>query len=129
MRFAVFVPPSGARGRARPALYYLAGLTCTEETFVDQGRRAARRRGARARARHAATPARASARYPGDDASWDFGQGAGFYLDATAGAVAAAYRMDTYVTRELPRARRGELPGRDRTRAASSATRWAATAR
>ena len=42
-----------------------------------------------------------SARFPGDDESWDFGQGAGFYLDATQAPWSSAYRMKTYVTREL----------------------------
>jgi S-formylglutathione hydrolase len=92
---------AGARGRAVPALYYLAGLTCSEEHLADQGaaRRGSRRSSASRSSR--ATRARARRRYPGDDASWDFGVGAGFYLDATEAPWSASYRMETHVTREL----------------------------
>jgi S-formylglutathione hydrolase len=100
MRIGVFVPEAATRS-ARPALYYLAGLTCTEETFAIKA-------GAqRAAAAHGLvlitcdTSPRA-ARYPGDDADEDFGLGAGFYLDATQEPWRASYRMDTYVTQELP---------------------------
>jgi len=67
-------------------------------------------------------------RLPGDDASWDFGLGAGFYVDATEAPWSANYRMYSYVARELP-----ELVAADFRRtpraAASSVTRWAGTAR
>jgi S-formylglutathione hydrolase len=100
MRIGVFVP-DGAKRAPRPALYYLAGLTCTEETFAIKA-------GAQ---RAAATlglvlvtcdTSPRTARYPGDDAAEDFGLGAGFYLDATQEPWRQTYRMDTYVTRELP---------------------------
>lgn len=97
MRFAVYMPP--AKGRV-PVLYYLAGLTCTEETFVIKA-------GAQRVASELGiaivtcdTSPRAS-RYPGDDAHWDFGLGAGFYLDATEAPWSSSYRMSTYVTSEL----------------------------
>ena len=99
MRFAVFVPPEVRS--PRPALYYLAGLTCTEETFVIKA-------GAQRRAAElgmvlvTCDTSPREARYPGDDASWDFGVGAGFYVDATQEPWRQSYRMDTYVTRELP---------------------------
>ena len=67
-----------------------------------QGGRAADARRRSAWCWSPATPARASTRYPGDDASWDFGQGAGFYVDATQAPWRESYRMDSYVTRELP---------------------------
>ena len=51
------------------------------------------------------------ANVPGEDESWDLGTGAGFYLDATMPAWSRHYRMDSYVTRELPIATGGELPG------------------
>jgi S-formylglutathione hydrolase len=100
MRIGVFVPDAAARG-PRPALYFLAGLTGTEETFAMKA-------GAQ---RTAATLALVlitcdtsprDSRYPGDDAADDFGLGAGFYLDATADPWQRSYRMDSYVTRELP---------------------------
>jgi S-formylglutathione hydrolase len=98
MRFGVFVPDGG---RARPAVYYLAGLTCTEETFAMK---AGAQRAAAALGLVLITcdTSPRHARYPGDDAEEDFGLGAGFYLDATQEPWRASYRMDTYVTRELP---------------------------
>ena len=99
MRFAVFRP----KGEGPfPALYYLAGLTCTEETFVIKAgaQRLASDLGIALVA--CDTSPRAS-RYPGDDDAWDFGIGAGFYVDATQAPWSATYRMATYVTEELPR--------------------------
>ena len=100
MKFSVFVPP-GPAARPRPALYFLAGLTCTEETFMIKA-------GA---LRHAAehglvlvapdTSPRGLG-LPGEDEAWDFGTGAGFYLDAEAEPWRPHYRMYSYVTRELP---------------------------
>jgi len=100
MRIGVFVP-DGADRSPRPALYYLAGLTCTEETFAMK---AGAQRAAAALGLGLVTcdTSPRHARYPGDDADEDFGLGAGFYLDATEAPWRATYRMDTYVTRELP---------------------------
>lgn len=100
MRFSVYVPPQ-AEQRAVPVLYYLAGLTCTEETFMIKagGQRIAAELGVMLVAPDT-SPRRA--RIPGDDASWDFGLGAGFYVDATQAPWAQHYRMYSYVTRELP---------------------------
>jgi S-formylglutathione hydrolase len=100
MRFAVYQPPQARAGKV-PVLFYLAGLTCTEETFMVKA-------GAQ---RHAAelglmlvapdTSPR-GAGIPGEDADWDFGLGAGFYVDATEAPWSRHYRMYSYVTRELP---------------------------
>jgi len=100
MRFAVFEPPQARHGRV-PVLYYLAGLTCTEETFMIKA--GAQRLAAELGVMLVApdTSPR-QARVPGDDASWDFGLGAGFYVDATQAPWSAHYRMYGYVTRELP---------------------------
>jgi len=100
MRFAVFVPEQAARS-PRPALYYLAGLTCTEETFVIKAG-AQRTAAALGLVLVTCDTSPRARRYPGDDANWDFGLGAGFYLDATRAPWRESYRMDTYVTRELP---------------------------
>ena len=100
MRFAVYEPPQARDGRV-PVLYYLAGLTCTEETFMIKA-------GAqRFAAEHglmlvAPDTSPRQPRLPADDASWDFGLGAGFYVDATQPPWSAHYRMYGYVTRELP---------------------------
>jgi S-formylglutathione hydrolase len=100
MRIGVFVPDGAARS-PRPALYYLAGLTCTEETFAMK---AGAQRAAAALGLVLITcdTSPRATRYPGDDADEDFGLGAGFYVDATEAPWRATYRMDTYVTRELP---------------------------
>lgn len=100
MRFSIFVPPQ-ARERAVPVLYYLAGLTCTEETFMIK---AGAQRIAAQLGIMLVTPDTSprKARVPGDDANWDFGQGAGFYVDATQAPWSQHYRMYSYVTRELP---------------------------
>jgi S-formylglutathione hydrolase len=110
MRFGVFVPPQ-ARERKVPVLYYLAGLTCTEETFLIKG--GAQRMAAELGVMLVApdTSPR-GAGYPGEDASWDFGVGAGFYLDATEAPWSARYRMGTYVTRELPALITAHFPAR-----------------
>jgi len=100
MRFGVFLPPQALAGEAVPAVYFLAGLTCTEETFAQK---AGAQRVAAALGLALVTPDTSprAARFDGDDASWDFGLGAGFYLDATQAPWSAAYRMERYVTAEL----------------------------
>lgn len=100
MRFSVFVPPQ-AQTQPVPVLYYLAGLTCTEETFMIKAgaQRVAAQLGLMLVAPDTSPR---KARLPGDDASWDFGLGAGFYVDATAAPWSQHYRMYSYVTRELP---------------------------
>jgi S-formylglutathione hydrolase len=100
MRFAVFAPPQ-AQTRRVPVLYYLAGLTCTEETFMIKAgaQRVAAQLGLLLVAPDT-SPRGAS--LPGDSESWDFGVGAGFYLDATLEPWSRHYRMYSYVTEELP---------------------------
>jgi S-formylglutathione hydrolase len=100
MRFAVFVPPQ-AKTAPVPVLYYLAGLTCTEETFVIKA-------GAQRLAAElglmlvTCDTSPRGLNLPDEDAHWDFGTGAGFYLDATAAPWSAHYRMGSYVAAELP---------------------------
>jgi S-formylglutathione hydrolase len=99
MRFSVFVPEQAAQGLL-PGLFYLAGLTCTEETFVTKG-------GAQQYAAEhgliliAPDTSPRGAGVPGETDSWDFGVGAGFYLDATQPDWATHYRMESYITGEL----------------------------
>jgi S-formylglutathione hydrolase len=100
MRFAVYLPPAALRGAKVPAVYYLAGLTCTEETFVVKAG-AQRVAAALGLALVSCDTSPRAARFPGDDESWDFGLGAGFYVDATQAPWLSAYRMYTYATREL----------------------------
>lgn len=113
MRFAVFVPPQAERG-AVPLLWWLSGLTCTEENFtVKAGAQ-------RAAAEHGLmlvmpdTSPRgvdATGRSVPDDESYDFGQGAGFYLDATEEPWARNFQMYSYVVEELPEVVFGRFPG------------------
>src|ERR1700734_3815827 len=100
MRFAVFVPPQ-AKAAPLPVLYYLAGLTCTEETFVIK---AGAQRMAAALGLMLVTcdTSPRGLNLPGEDEYWDFGTGAGFYLDATVAPWSAHYRMGSYVASELP---------------------------
>jgi S-formylglutathione hydrolase len=109
MRFSVYRPPQHG-ARPLPVLYYLAGLTCTEETFAIKA-------GAqRLAARHglmlvAPDTSPRGAGVPGEDDDWDFGTGAGFYLDATQASWSKHYRMESYVARELFDIATGVLPG------------------
>lgn len=101
MRFSVFSPPHARHGKV-PVLYYLAGLTCTEETFMVKA--GAQRFAAKAGIMLVApdTSPR-GANIPGEADSWDFGLGAGFYVDAQRQPWARHYRMYSYITQELPR--------------------------
>ena len=100
MNFAVFTPPQAALGPV-PALYYLAGLTCTEETFVIKA-------GAQRLAAElglmlvSCDTSPRGLNLPGEADSWDFGLAAGFYLDATEAPWAPHYSMGSYVNLELP---------------------------
>jgi S-formylglutathione hydrolase len=109
MRFAVYLPPAALAGARVPALYYLAGLECTDETFVIKAG-AQRIAAALGLALVACDTSPRATRFPGDDATWDFGRGAGFYVDATREPWSAAYRMESWVVDELPRVVEQELP-------------------
>jgi S-formylglutathione hydrolase len=99
MRFSVFLPPQ-AQQHAVPAVMYLAGLTCNEETFMAKAgaQRVAAELGL---ALIAPDTSPRGAGVPGEAESWDFGVGAGFYLDATQAPWAQHYRMESYLLDEL----------------------------
>ena len=99
MRFAVYLPPQAERRRV-PLLWYLAGLTCTEETFMIKAgaQRVAAELGL---ALVAPDTSPRGVGLPGDSDAWDFGVAAGFYLDATEEPWSRHYRMYSYITREL----------------------------
>jgi len=108
MKFSVYQPPQAKAGRV-PVLYYLAGLTCTEETFPIK----AHAQAVAAELGLMLVAPDTSPREPriaGDAEMWDFGQGAGFYVDATQAPWSANYRMYSYVTRELPEVVAANLP-------------------
>jgi len=99
MRFAVYLPPQAERGPC-PVLYWLSGLTCSEQNFIQKA-------GAqRYAAEHGLILVAPDTSPRGDDVpddeGWDLGVGAGFYLDARRKPWAAHYRMHDYVVNELP---------------------------
>jgi S-formylglutathione hydrolase len=108
MRFSVFLPTQ-ASSKKVPALFYLAGLTCTEETFpIKAG--AQRYAAEHGIALIAPDTSPRGADIPGEKDAWDFGAGAGFYVDATREPWAQRYRMYSYVTQDLREAVLAELP-------------------
>lgn len=100
MKFAVYQPPQ-ASAAAVPVLYFLSGLTCTEENFMTKA-------GAQQFAAKyglmlvAPDTSPRGAGIPGEEDDWDFGTGAGFYVDATEEPWRSHYRMYSYVVDELP---------------------------
>lgn len=99
MRFSVFRPPQTKPGT--PMLLFLAGLTCTEETFAIKA-------GAQRMATElglilvAPDTSPRDTGFAGATGDWEFGEGAGFYLDATAAPWSTRFRMASYVVDELP---------------------------
>jgi S-formylglutathione hydrolase len=108
MKFSVYLPPAAQKGPC-PAVYYLAGLECTQDTFVQKAG-ALRVASALGLILVAPDTSPRGAGVPGEDASWDLGTSAGFYLDATHEPWAAHYRMGTYVNEELPALIAAEFP-------------------
>jgi S-formylglutathione hydrolase len=100
MRYSVFLPPKALAGERVPALYYLAGLTCNEEHLPTKGGGLALAADLGLALVTCDTSPR-TRRYAGDDAKWDFGVGAGFYVDATEAPWSESYRMETHVVVEL----------------------------
>lgn len=101
MVFAIYLPPQAAKARV-PVLYWLSGLTCTDENFMQK----AGALGIAAKLGIAIVVPDTSPRGPDvpDDpeGGWDFGLGAGFYLNATRAPFDRNYHMHEYVVRELP---------------------------
>jgi S-formylglutathione hydrolase len=100
MRFSVYRPPQARNGKV-PVLYFLAGLTCTEETFMIKA-------GAQRLAAElglmlvAPDTSPRNTGIPDEAADWEFGTAAGFYLDATQAPWSRYFNMYTYISRELP---------------------------
>ncbi|MFL5812548.1 MAG: S-formylglutathione hydrolase [Bdellovibrionia bacterium] len=103
MKFTIYLPPQAlqAGGKKLPVLYWLSGLTCTEETFMAEGG------GAQAYARQhgiilvAPDTSPRDTGIPGENDSYDLGSGASFYVNATEPKWSRHYQMETYVTQEL----------------------------
>ncbi len=102
MRFGIYLPPQAAGSGAKvPVLFWLSGLTCTEENFISKAgaQRVASELGI---AIVAPDTSPRGLGYPGEDDAYDFGTGAGFYVDATEAPWRNGYRMYSYVAKELP---------------------------
>ena len=99
MRFGVYLPPAAELGPV-PVLFWLSGLTCTEENFIAK---AGAQRIAAELGIAIVTPDTSprGLHYPGDADSYDFGVGAGFYVDATEAPWSQGYRMYSYLVKEL----------------------------
>jgi S-formylglutathione hydrolase len=102
MRFSVFLPPQTTHGPVA-AVMYLAGLTCNEETFAIKAgaQRMAATLGLALICPDTSPRGEAPQRIEGATASWDFGIGAGFYLDATQAPWATHWRMESYLIKDL----------------------------
>jgi len=101
MTFSIFVPAQ-AKSRKVPVLMYLSGLTCTDDNFIQKAgaQRAAAEHGLLLVAPD--TSPRGHPSIEGEDADYDFGTGAGFYVDATEAKWSKHYNMYSYITKELP---------------------------
>ncbi len=107
MTFAVYVPPHET-GAKLPVIWYLSGLTCTHENVMEKGEY--RRACAELGLIFVAPDTSPRGTDVADDDSYDFGKGAGFYVDATKMPWAQHYRMRSYIERELPELIAAEFP-------------------
>ena len=98
-KFAAFIPPQALEGQKCPAIYYLAGLTCTEETFIIKAH--AQRLAAQLCLILIAPDTSPRGENVAQGDSWDLGQGAGFYLNATQAPWAEHFQMESYIVDEL----------------------------
>uniref|UniRef100_A0A2K5HBY6 S-formylglutathione hydrolase n=1 Tax=Colobus angolensis palliatus TaxID=336983 RepID=A0A2K5HBY6_COLAP len=108
MKFAVYLPPKAETEKC-PALYWLSGLTCTEQNFISKSsyHQAASEHGLVVIAPDTSPRGYNS---KGEDESWDFGTGAGFYVDTTEDPWKTSYRMYSYVVEELPQLINANFP-------------------
>jgi len=110
MKFSIYLPPQAEEGGRLPVVWYLSGLTCTHANVTEKGEYRA------ACAEHGLvfvapdTSPRGEGVPDDPAAAYDFGLGAGFYVDATQEPWSRNYRMWTYVTEELPALVVGEFP-------------------
>jgi len=107
MNFAVYLPPQAAQRRC-PVLYWLSGLTCTEQNFITKA--GAQRYAAEHGVVVVAPDTSPRGEGVADDPAYDLGQGAGFYVNAERAPWARHYRMYDYVVHELPALVEAQLP-------------------
>ncbi|WP_286233997.1 S-formylglutathione hydrolase [Thalassotalea sediminis] len=112
MRFAIFLPPNASASKPVPVIYWLSGLTCTDENFMQKA-------GALRKAAELGVAIVAPDTSPrGDDVAnddgYDLGQGAGFYVNATQAPWSSHYQMYDYVVKELPQLIESNFPVNDK---------------
>ena len=100
MNFAIYLPPQTANGQKVPVLYWLSGLTCTDENFMQKA--GAQRIAAELGIAIVAPDTSPRGQQVADDDHYDLGQGAGFYVNATEAPWSTHYQMYDYVVDELP---------------------------
>ncbi|GIU18738.1 MULTISPECIES: S-formylglutathione hydrolase [unclassified Shewanella] len=112
MRFAVYLPPQASNGKKVPVLYWLSGLTCTDENFMQKA--GAQRMAAELGIAIVAPDTSPRGDDVADDAGYDLGKGAGFYVNATQAPWNRHYRMYDYVVNELPQLIESMFPVSDK---------------
>lgn len=100
MRFAIFLPPNATKSNPVPVVYWLSGLTCTDENFMQKA--GAFRMAAELGIAIVAPDTSPRGDDVADDENYDLGKGAGFYLNATQEPWSRHYHMYDYITQELP---------------------------
>jgi len=108
MRLAIYLPSVALRGQPCPVLYWLSGLTCTEQNFITKS--GAQRYAAEHGLIIVAPDTSPRGEEVADDPSYDLGKGAGFYINATRQPWAKHYRMYDYVVEELPTLIEAQFP-------------------
>ena len=112
MRFAIYLPPQVSNGEKVPVLYWLSGLTCTDENFMQKA--AAQRIAAELGIAIVAPDTSPRGEGVADDENYDLGQGAGFYVNATQAPWNRHYQMYDYVVNELPQIIEAMFPVSDK---------------
>ena len=100
MKFAAYLPPAALAGQPCPVLYWLSGLTCSEQNFITKA--GAQQHAARHQLIVVAPDTSPRGEGVANDPAYNLGQGAGFYVNATQAPWAPHYRMQDYVAEELP---------------------------
>ncbi|GAB7358484.1 hypothetical protein MBLNU230_g2548t1 [Neophaeotheca triangularis] len=103
MKLNLWLPPNASTSSPVPILFYLAGLTCTGDNCAEKGFFQARAAHHNIAVVYPDTSPR-GLNIAGEDDSYDFGSGAGFYVDATRDPWSKGYKMYSYITKELPEA-------------------------
>ncbi len=112
MRFAIYLPPQASSGEKVPVLYWLSGLTCTDENFMQKA--GALRMAAELGMAIVAPDTSPRGEGVANDEGYDLGQGAGFYVNATQAPWNRHYQMYDYVVNELPEIIEANFPVSDK---------------